>query len=46
MSKFILFFFKKPQTNQIVFSYFLELAPKNTSFPSVATLRILWNAVV
>lgn len=30
MSKSILFYFKKPQTNQIMFSHFEELAPKNT----------------
>lgn len=46
MSKSILFYFKKPQTNQIMFSHFEELALKTTLFSSVASLSILWNAKV
>lgn len=46
MSKSILFYFKKTQTKQILFSHFEELAHKTTVFPSAASLRILWNAIV
>lgn len=46
MSKAILFYFKKLQSNQIMFSHFEELALKTTLFPSAASLRILWNAIV
>lgn len=37
MSKSILFYFKKPQTNQIMFFHFKELSFKTTLFPSVAS---------